>query len=483
MIALGNALRLRPFRARIPKRASLFASLLTAAFLSGTAWSQSPDPLTIKPDAKQPVTAIAQQPIPLFLADSARPLTPSDKLRAPYPPSKEGCYRLVKRVWEEVPCATPEELKAHPPRTPVNNSIQFPTRPRREHVLRYLGPNTYSWGSLTINLSVLDSSMPYWEEDVPPPTPTGGIPQKTPNSFSIQNNTNVYACTVCGAGVPFAPVPGIAGSGSQAGDQVWVQFIYDQTQSEGVGATPGSVVPGSSSLCVWDIDLSVSNAAARIIAASSGSISAGQWRTGAPAGYGISDPGYEYKCLYPSNYGAVLPLGQVGPAPFPSPIPTALGTAEVLGYVQCPNPDSYTNCTLTTMASIPWTQNPGESEGGSTWWAVTARDYVGLAGNWENVNGSIVGEGGGSEAKFFNFAMQETVRAYTCFIPPTATTLTPQACTPTARNTPPTPPGNPADYSTTGETSNFNYGTGSAFACMGQGCSLTLYASHVFALE
>lgn len=60
---------------------------------------------------------------------------------------------------------------------------------------------------------------------------------------------------------------------------------------------------------------------------------------------------------------------------------------------------------LTEVAYLPWT---------STWWSVVARDKYGLNGNWNEVSGSIMGLGGGSQAIFGKTKIQTLVDAYSC---------------------------------------------------------------------
>jgi hypothetical protein len=84
---------------------------------------------------------------------------------------------------------------------------------------------------------------------------------------------------------------------------------------------------------------------------------------------------------------------------------------------------------------------------------------MGLAGNWLNVGGTILGSGGGNEAIFTGSQFQQVVRAYSCYTSPTsATGYAPTACpNPAPWNTFARAfelTASPASYDPTGESSN-----------------------------
>jgi hypothetical protein len=379
------------------------AALLTFLTTASTAWAQAGDDPTFRRDA----TITVHYPDETTVAKTARPLTPSDKLRAPFPPEKTGCFHLVDNAWVSVPCATDEDMKAHKMPPPVlANSIQ--STPHRgmifidEHPCCSIKSTTitspFDWGSVAIN----QTSDPYTATEE-----SGSVS----SAFSIQTNTNTFACAPCKSGSPFAAISGIPNSASEKGDSGWVQFVYQQFQT---GSSAGK---GNTRLCVWNVDVTVAN------------------NTNNAAGYAPT-------CVFPSQSEAVAPLDGSG---------AANGGAEVIGYVQCPT-SSYDNCTLWVVAQLPWSP-------GSGWWAISAPDSMGLAGNWLNVGGTILGSGGGNTAIFTGSQFQQVVRAYSCYTSPTsATGYVPTACPN------PTPwnlfaryfelTASPASYDPTGESNN-----------------------------
>ncbi|MFY9855753.1 MAG: hypothetical protein WAK26_17930, partial [Terracidiphilus sp.] len=257
----------------------------------------------------------------------------------------------------------------------------------------------FDWGSVSIN----QTSDPATATEE-----SGGVS----SAFSIQTNTNTFTCAPCKSGYPFAATSGVSNSASEKGDGGWVQFVYQQFQT---GKSAGK---GKTRLCVWNVDTTIADNTHN------------------------SGPGYASYCVYPSDSEAVAPLDGSG---------AAIGAAEVIGYIQCPT-SSYDNCTLWVVAQLPWSP-------GSGWWSVSAPDSMGLAGNWFNVGGSILGSGGGVEAIFTGSQFQTEVQAYSCYASPTsATGYSPTACANPA-------PWNtfahmfeltasPASYSATGESNN-----------------------------
>ncbi len=158
-------------------------------------------------------------------ASVTRPDTPSRRMRIPFPPLTGGCHHLVGSKWQDIPCATPEQMKKRPALTPIRVPSILATAPAPGQP-----PATpIVWGSVTVQIH----SDPVLATEVD--TMLG------PNAFSIQANTDFFPCTKCSAGSPL-PV-------SQAGDFGFVQF--------GVQVRPADVAAGSyTTLCIeqWDKD-------------------------------------------------------------------------------------------------------------------------------------------------------------------------------------------------------------------------------------
>ena len=381
--------------------AALFACLTTTSIVQ----AQTADDPTFRRDATVKVHTADETTVP----KTTRPLTPSDKLRAPFPPEKTGCAHLVNNVWESVPCATEEYKKAHYMPPPVlANSIQSTAHRGLMFIIEKpccriestTITSPFDWGSVSVN----QTSDPATATEE-----SGGVS----SAFSIQTNTNTFACAPCKSGSPFAATAGVPNSASEKGDSGWVQFVYQQFKT---GSSAGK---GNTRLCVWNVDVTIAQNTSN------------------------SGPGYASTCVYPSASEAVAPLDGSG---------SAIGGAEVIGYVQCPTAGSYSGCTLWVVAQLPWSP-------GSGWWAISAPDTMGLAGNWFNVGGTILGSGGGNEAIFTGSQFQQEVRAYSCYSSPTsATGYAPTAC--------PNPSpynffahyfeltASPASYDPTGESNN-----------------------------
>jgi hypothetical protein len=181
----------------------------------------------------------------------------------------------------------------------------------------------------------------------------------------------------------------VKNSGSQAGDSGWVQFGYQNFQS-------------SARLCVWNNDVTIAhnmNNAKIPMNANGGFATSGYY-------------GYNSTCVsVPTTY----PL--TGPG-------ASEDGGEVFGYITCPNANSNAGCTLTAVGYLPW----GGSQG---WWSVNAPDALELSGNWTAVSGGILGSQNGSTASFTKAAIQQVLRAYSCFVAPQGPTgYTPQPCAP-----------------------------------------------------
>jgi hypothetical protein len=315
------------------------------------------------------VPASAQQAIPQ--STRGGPVTPSARLNAPYPPAEEGCHRLKDSKWVEIPCATDEELRQqHFPLPSAVNAIQS-----NPHVSIIIDGRPESvttpfiWGSVTAAFLT----------DPRKGTETDG----TPNAFSLQNNTNYFTCGTCRSGYPFGAISGISNSASQAGDVGWVQFAY---QNYG-----GS----SARLCIFQIDMSVNiytNGA--------------YFGSNVNGGYAnTNEAGFHADCV--PNLPITAPLtgqGAVVPESGQSP---GVGDAEVIGYITCPSAGSNAGCMLELVAYLPWADE--------NWWSITKKDALGLAGNWINVDGGILGSGGNSKAVFSSGTkIEQVIRAYSC---------------------------------------------------------------------
>ena len=236
------------------------------------------------------------------------------------------------------------------------------------------------------------------EFDITPAT--NPHPAVTSNAFSIQNNTNVFPCTTCRDEYPFAAQAGkdgaiVAASASRAGDQGWVQFAY---QADPTGAR----------LCVWNIDATVASA------------------TAYPGIDGVQDAGYNSTCI---ALPTLWPLTGKDTIILPS---------EITGWVTCPAAGSNQGCFLSLIALMPWS-------GG--WLNIVAYDTMGLASQWANVSGGLIGEGGGSTAFFTtNAQVANVLRGYSCVEPytPPLGVLTPITC-----------PVNPVAPQLSGEADNY----------------------------
>jgi hypothetical protein len=333
--------------------ASLAQSAAAPAQTTAGANENAADP-TVRPGAKVTLHRIDKAEE----TKTAKPVTPSDRLRAPFPPDKTGCAHLVGKEWVSVPCATEEYKREHyMPRPVLANSIQ--STPYTNPLTGPTQPPTltdpFVWGSVAVDQ--LSSTATATETD----SSSGA------NTFSIQTNTNTFPCSGCKSGYPFGAVKGVANSASEPGDTGWVQFVYQQFAIGAVGT-------GNSRLCVWNVDTTIAQNTHN------------------------SGPGYASTCVYPSATETVAPLdGTSAPG----------GPGEVIGYVQCPNPNSNLGCTLWVVAQLPWSP-------GSGWWSISTPDVLGLAGNWNNVGGGVLGAGGGSEAKFTNSQFLYVVEGYAC---------------------------------------------------------------------
>ena len=101
---------------------------------------------------------------------------------------------------------------------------------------------------------------------------------------------------------------------------------------------------------------------------------------------------------------------------------SAGGTGEIIGYLTCPTVGSTANCLLSIIAYMPWAKDVLMN--------VQTTDLMGLAGQWTNISGGLIGKGGGSKAVFSNTSVTNTMQAFTYTAPATldSFSITPQAC-------------------------------------------------------
>jgi len=314
-----------------------------------------------------------KQPDSTTVPKGSPPVLPHETLRS-LPPSKPGCYHLVNGVWEEVPCATEEQMKKIPPPYVTADTIQSTAHHLIGKTSQVTAPLV--WGAVATTVFNL----------LPPPS---SYPCQFPNSYSIQANTNGFVSPTSYAGFPF--------SESQPGDRGWVQFVYQQA-----GDTADNDV-STERLCVWNFDLtsacSETNAAGTCIG-----------------------PGFQSYCVYP--WYTLYSL--------PGPLPTD-DFSEVVGYVLCnQGPYSPNGCTLTVLGYLATAPDPSVG-----WWGTVAPDNMGLGGaggtapsNWTSVGGSMYGMGGGTEAVFHEVEIFTEVVADSCSAANYPTTSAPTLFTP-----------------------------------------------------
>jgi len=338
----------------IAAAAALFCTILVCGFGGSPACAQTVAGPLFKPHAqvelKQPEAATAAPKTNL-------PVLPHETLTAPLP-EKPGCFHLVNGSWQPVPC-TSDAVTKNLPRPVVADTVQSSSHTN--------GNKTQTtpliWGAVATWLTDPEQSG---ENDVSTSN------NKTPNTFSIQGNTNNFASSTASQGFPF-PL-------SESGDWGWVQFVYQQQ-----GDNAGQDSLGLSQLCTWIVDTSVA------------------CRTTDSKG-NCTGAGYQAYCVSPFDHGNVSPLTGSGA---PS------GFSEVIGYVQCgntPNADNVgpNGCTLWVLGYLANAQDPG-------WWAGAAPDSLGLANHWTSLGGSLYGMANGSEAVFTKAELTTDVVINSCY--------------------------------------------------------------------
>jgi len=406
--------------ARAPKQTTPAAPSKPAAHSPKQSAPAKPSKTTPEKPSKptvmrDPATTVIRANNPTEDARRAKPDTPSHKLPIPPVRRKPGCYRTSGGQWVEIPClqVTAQPTRRTPPSNPGGSGIASlpgsapPPGPPSGPLLPppiptiqstpHPGPVMYSDPAHPLGQqTTLTTPFNWGSVTVGQPNPAAGSETNVitapfggsrPDSFSIQVNTNVFTCTTCKAGYPF--------SDANVGDNAWVQFVYTQH-----GWTP-TPLENDSTLCVWMVDTSITTA----------------------------DEDSTVYCVSPSAADSVLPIdGMDAPS----------GQAEVAGFIQCPDPSTTTGCTIGILAHLPW--SPAQD-----WWMASGPDLMGLAGNWTNVSGGIVGMSNGSQAVFTNTSVETTVQAYTCYAP-----VTPEGATPGAPGEGPgacAPPASPPNES------------------------------------
>ncbi len=314
---------------------ALFCALVIFGHCGTPACAQTSVAPLFNPNAKIEV----KQPDATTVPKTGWPLLPHETLTVPLP-EKPGCFHLVDGSWQEVPCMTEKEMKRFPPPAVADTIVSGPP------LVKKGAPTPLTWGAVATQLINPEQSG---END----SKLGGD-----ETYSIQANTNTFACSSCSNGFPFKT--------SQANDQGWVQFTYQQAWQ--------NVHP--TGLCAWNVDTTVANAT-------------------------NNNDGYASYCV---SLGAG-PLTGNG---------SQEGTSEVIGYVQCGQTPEANNvgpngCTLWAFGYIDNTSNP-------EWYSVAAPDNLGLGTlqNWTSMGGSLYGEGGGSKAVFTNATLLTNVVANTC---------------------------------------------------------------------
>jgi hypothetical protein len=291
------------------------------------------------------------------------------------PPQKKGCYRLVDGRWQEIGCIPDERLKDIPPPQAKINSLQSTTYDValfRHHITQLTVPFVLAG----VSVGFISDPAAATARDI---TPSGASRQ----AFSLQANTNFFPCSTCSNGSPFAA--------SQTGDTGWVQFVFQAL---------GSIAR----LCVWNIDVTIA------------------FNTNNAAGYRAQCTDMSTETP-PTFTIRVKPLTGDG-APSES--------GEVFGYISCPNPGSVSNCMLTAIAYLPWVppseldpHTPGSL--GVGWWAAVDNDALGLAGNWTNVSGGLLGLSF-SSASFTKTRIGTALYAYICVKQPQGSLPFSQVC-------------------------------------------------------
>jgi hypothetical protein len=435
-----------PWAGRARSGLLVFALAAWASTMSASAQQSAAKPSAL---LSAPIQALDTSALPT--GARVRPLTPSTRQIIPRPPAKPGCRHFEGGQWVEIPCVPTEEIRGMPP-PQAENSIQSTA-----HSVPGLGGSYTTpiiWSSVAINFLSADGPAAATETDT---TISGG---SVPNQFSVQNNTNRFPCALCSNGAPFAPITDpatnmpIPYSGSQTGDEGFIQFVYSnyfyagaQPLSPQAKCDTSVSPPRCTKLCVWQIDRSIATDDSQPIP------------TNANPGFANGGAaGYHADCV---SAAPTYPLTGSG---------AAEGTGEVIGYIDCPNSDSNVGCVLQAVGYLPWAGSGTEG-----WYNIGANDELGLGGAWTDVSGTILGGGGGSRAAFTNTQIQQVLQAFSCYAANTGNQLVPSSCPP------PNPPwlaplveltATSTLISVTGETNNLINGP-VTFSCADFNCWLS----------
>ena len=237
---------------------------------------------------------------------------------------------------------------------------------RKEHHFRTPSPFTPAIQSEPHSIFVLGPPWGHGPISVTTPLVWGSIAMNFLSDPTLASETDNRAGTnafsiqnntnffTCSTCTAGQPFPG-----AQPNDLAWVQFTYQNTGNDGL-------------ICIWTFDITINFA-------NGGGVGA------ACQGLGPNFP-----------TGGLTGRG------------AAQGAGEVIGYISCPT-SANAGCLLQLMAYLPW-------NGG--WFSVSAKDEMGLNNNWTSITGSILGEGGNSQANFTNVSIDQVINTYSCILAP-----------------------------------------------------------------
>jgi hypothetical protein len=118
----------------------------------------------------------------------ATPLTPSVRMKVPFPPQTPGCHRLVNDIWQDEPCVSDEYIRTHPRKPPLPGpSIQSNSK-----TLFFFPPlhiqlpaDKLVWGSVAFNITSDPTQITEVDSNA------------GANAFSVQVNTNNFTWPCC----------------------------------------------------------------------------------------------------------------------------------------------------------------------------------------------------------------------------------------------------------------------------------------------
>ena len=345
------------------------------------------------------------------------PVTFATRMGGPLPPQKAGCYHLDRGIWQELQCATEDEIR---------KSEFFPLQPetaiQTEPVVVTSKGNPLTntdpivWGSFEFS----------WLSDPRQAAETDS--QVGANAFGIQVNTEFFDCLVCKKGVPF--------SRSEAGDKGWVQFTFNTHPETGPKT-------GNSALCItlWDM-------------------------SSTPLQNTIKCAPFMTAISTLTGPNAVFAGGNLG----------EYYGGEVIGYVSCPTQGSGSGCLVWAVGYLPWTGgwysvSASDVVGLSGNWHQVSGGVFGF----DNGSKAVFSEASPGQVQMVN-----TLRAYACIVEPqVANQFTPQPCSPglvNARTRPFRISATDPAVHPTAESNNLTYGQ-PIFACGDYDCWVVYNAS------